>query len=57
MAIKIKKNYNLAFSLFCSESWSLTLRIEHRLRFTENGMLRKLFGPERDEVNRKKKII
>jgi hypothetical protein len=43
--------------LFCSETWSLTLRIEQKLRFFESRMLRKLFGPERDEVNRKKKII
>jgi hypothetical protein len=29
---------------------SLTLRKEHRLRVFENRVLRKIFGPERDEV-------
>jgi len=32
------------------ESWSLTLREERRLRVFENRVLRKLFGPKRDEV-------
>jgi len=32
------------------EAWSLTLREEHRLRVLENGVLRKLFGPKKDEV-------
>jgi hypothetical protein len=29
---------------------SLTLREEHRLRLFENRMLRRIFGPKRDEV-------
>jgi hypothetical protein len=34
------------------ETWSLTLREEHtrRLRVFENRVLRKVFGPKRDEV-------
>jgi hypothetical protein len=32
------------------ESWSLTLRVELRLRVFENRMLRRVFGPNRDEV-------
>jgi len=32
------------------ETWSLTLREEHRLRVFENRLLRKIFGPRRDEV-------
>jgi hypothetical protein len=31
-------------------TWSLTLREEHRLRVFENRMLRRVFGPKRDEV-------
>jgi hypothetical protein len=31
------------------ETWSLTLREEHRLRVFENGMLRRIFGQKRDE--------
>ena len=32
------------------ETWSLTLREECRLRVFENRVLRKVFGPKRDEV-------
>ena len=32
------------------ETWLLTLRKEHRLRVFENKVLRKIFGPRRDEV-------
>jgi hypothetical protein len=33
-----------------SETWSLTLREEHRLRVFENRVLRRIFGPKVDEV-------
>jgi hypothetical protein len=36
--------------LYGCETLSLTLREEHRLRVFENMMLRKTFGPKRDEV-------
>jgi hypothetical protein len=32
------------------ETWSLALREEHRLRMFENRVLRKMFGPKREEV-------
>ena len=32
------------------ETWSLALREETRLRVLENSVLRRTFGPERDEV-------
>jgi hypothetical protein len=32
------------------ETWSLTLRKEYRLRVFENKVLRRVFGPKRDEV-------
>jgi hypothetical protein len=32
------------------ETWSRTLREEHRLRVFENRVLRRIFGPKRDEV-------
>jgi hypothetical protein len=32
------------------ETWSLTLREEQRLGVFENKMLRKSFGPKRDEM-------
>jgi len=36
--------------LYGCETWSLTLREEHRLRVIENRALRRIFGPKRDEV-------
>jgi hypothetical protein len=36
--------------LYGSETWSLTLREDHRLRVFENRVLRRIFGPKRDEV-------
>jgi len=34
------------------ETWSLTFREERRLRVFENRVLRRVFGPKRDEVTR-----
>ena len=34
-------------------SWSLTLREERKLRVFENMVLRRIFGPRRDEVKGK----
>jgi len=37
--------------VFCGcETWSLTLREEPRLRLFENRVLRRIFGPKKDEV-------
>jgi hypothetical protein len=36
--------------LYECETWSLTLREEHRLREFENRVLRRIFGPKRDKV-------
>jgi hypothetical protein len=36
--------------LYRCETLSLTLREEHRLRVFENSVLRRIFGPKRDEV-------
>jgi len=36
--------------LYGCETWSLTLREEHRLRVFENRALRRIFGPKRDKV-------
>ena len=40
----------LPFVLYGCETWSLTLREERRLRVFENRVLRRIFGPKRDEV-------
>jgi hypothetical protein len=50
LKIKICKTITLAFVLYGRETWSLTLREEHRLRVFENRMLRRIFGPKREEV-------
>jgi hypothetical protein len=42
--------------LYGCENWSLTLREECRLRVFENRVLRRIFGPERNEVTGKMKI-
>jgi len=40
----------LPFVLYGCETWSLTLREERKLRVFENIVLRRIFGPRRDEV-------
>jgi hypothetical protein len=40
----------MSLVLYGWETWSLTLREEHRLRVFENRVLRRQFGPRRDEM-------
>jgi hypothetical protein len=47
---KIYKKIILPVVLYGCETWSLTIREEHRLRVFENKVLRRIFGPKRDEV-------
>ena len=49
LKIKIYTTIILPVMYGC-ETWSLTLREEHRLRVLENRVLRRIFGPTRDEV-------
>jgi hypothetical protein len=48
--VKIYKTLILPVVLYWCETWSLTLREEHRLRVFENKVLRRIFVPKRDEV-------
>jgi len=48
--IKIYRTIILPVVFYGCETWSLTLRKEHRLRAFENRVLRRIFGPKRDEV-------
>jgi hypothetical protein len=48
--VKIYKTIILPVVLCGCETWSLTLRKEHRLRVFENRVLRRMFGPKRNEV-------
>ena len=52
LKIKMYRTIILPVALYGCESWSLTLREEHRLRVFENRMLRRIFGAKRDEVTR-----
>jgi hypothetical protein len=49
LKIKMYKTVILLVVLYGCETWSLTLREEHRLRVFENRVLRRIFGPEREE--------
>jgi hypothetical protein len=48
--IKIYRTTILPVVLCWCETWSLTLREECRRRIFENKVLRRIFGPKRDEV-------
>jgi len=52
LKIKIYGTIILPVVLYGCETWSLTLREERRLRVFENRVLRKVFGPNKDEVTR-----
>jgi hypothetical protein len=48
--IKIYKTIILPMVLYGCETWSLMLREVHKLRLFENRVIRRIFGPKRDEV-------
>ena len=48
--IKMYRTIILPLDLYGCETWSLTLREELRLMVFENGVLRRIFGPKRNEV-------
>jgi hypothetical protein len=48
--VKIYKTIILPVILYGCETWSLTLREEHRLMVSENRVLRRICGPKSDEV-------
>jgi hypothetical protein len=50
LRIKIYRTIILSLVLYGCETWSLTLREERGLRVFENRVLRRVFGPKRDEV-------
>jgi hypothetical protein len=50
MKLKIYKTIILPVVLYGCGTWYLTLREEHRLRVFEDRMVRRTFGPQRDEV-------
>jgi hypothetical protein len=48
--IRIYKTIILSVALYGCETWSLILRGEHTMRIFENRVLRRIFGPKKDEV-------
>jgi hypothetical protein len=48
--IRLYRTIILPVVLYGCETWSLTLREEHRLRVFEDRVLRRIFGPKRDDV-------
>jgi hypothetical protein len=48
--IRIYKTVILPVVLNGCETWSLILREEHRLKVYNNKVLRRMFGPKKDEV-------
>jgi len=50
LKFKIYRTLILSVFLYVCEIWSLTLREERRLRVFENRVLRRVFGPKRDEI-------
>ena len=50
LKIKIYRTIILPVVSYGWETWSLTLREERKLRVFENKVLRRIFGPRRDEV-------
>jgi hypothetical protein len=53
LKIKIYRTIFFPVVLYGCEAWSLTLREERRLKVSENRVLRRVFGPRRDEVTEK----
>jgi len=50
LKIKIYRTTILPVVLYGFETWSLPLQEERKLRVFENMVLRRIFGPRRDEV-------
>jgi hypothetical protein len=50
--VRIFKTIILPLVLYGCETWSLTVREEHKLRMFDNRVLRRIFGPKRDGVTR-----
>ena len=57
LKIKIYRIIILPIVLYGCETWLLTLREERRLRVFENRVLGSVFGPKRDEVTGKWRIL
>jgi hypothetical protein len=50
LKIKIYRTIILSVVLYGCETWSFTLREERRVRVFEHRVLKRIFGPKREEV-------
>ena len=57
LKIKIYRNITLSVVLYGYETWSLTFWEERKLMVFEMMVLRRIFGPRRDEVTRGMEVI
>ena len=57
LKIKIYRTVILPVVLYWCEIWTLTLWQERRLRVFENRVLRRIFGPKRDEVTEERRKL
>ena len=57
LKIKIYRTIILPVVLYGCETWSLTLGEERKLRVSESRVLKRIFGPRRDEVTKKWKRL
>jgi hypothetical protein len=57
LKIKIYKTVILPFVLYGCKTWCLTLTEEHRLRVFEIRVLRRTFGPKREEDGSWRKLL
>jgi hypothetical protein len=48
--VEIYRTIILPVVMYECETWSLTLREEHRLRVFETRVFKRIFGPKRDDV-------
>jgi len=48
--LKVGRTVILPLALNWGETWSFTLREEHRLGVFENKVLKKIFGPKKEKV-------
>jgi hypothetical protein len=55
--VRVYRTIILPVLLYGCETWSQTLRNEQRLRVFENRVLRRIFGPKRDEVTGERKRL
>jgi hypothetical protein len=50
ISVNIPKTIILPVVFYGCETWYLTLKEEHRVRVSENRVLKRIFGPKREEV-------